>query len=238
MGRSRGISGAVLVGLAILSMGCSKKPFECQSLVKAINPSMEKLNALGNKKDDANSTADIKEMASVLDATAVALAKLDLSTPELKKRSQDYQAMCKETSESFKQMIALVASMEAGGKKMEGLGKTTEGNMTMFKQLCTKGKVPAECRPIGKKLQQIPDNPDNVAVLDKFIGELGAIPVKNAAVKALMTDLTKNLTETAKLTKELKDSEKKVHATAEGLKKVTDRESAIIDGLNAFCGAK
>lgn len=238
MGRSRGIFGAALVGLAILSVGCGKKRVECQSLVKAINPSMEKLNALANKKDDANSAADIKEMASVLDATAATLAKLDLTTPELKKHSQDYQAMCKDTSDSFKQMLALVASMEAGGKKVESLGKATEATMSIFKQLCTKGKVPAECRPIGKKLQNIPDSPDNVAELDKFIAELGAIPVKNASVKAVMADLTKNLSETSKLTKGLKDSEKKVNATAEGMKKVTDRESAIIDALNAFCGAK
>jgi hypothetical protein len=238
MRRSRGVFRVAVLSLAVLSTGCGKKLLECKSLVKTINPSMEKLNALSSKKGDPSSAENMKQMASVLDSTAALLAKLDLSTPELRKYSQDYQAMCKDTAGSFQQMLALIASMQAGARKMDTFRKGTEANMKLFEQLCSHGKTPAECKPIAKKLKQFPDDPNKAADLDTFIAEIGKIQTKNANMTALMADLAKNLTDSSKQVKEMQDGEKKAAATTEALQKVTARESAIIDGLNAFCGGK
>jgi len=174
----------------------------------------------------------------VLETAAADLGKLNVSTPELKKFSADYTAMCKETAASFHEMLTVVASMEAGKKKLEGLSKAAEANMQTFEQLCTKGRAPAECRPVAKKLKQFPDDPNKIPELDKFIDELRTVKVKNAALKALVADFVKNLTDTSVQAKQMQEGEAKIAATAATLKKVSAKESAIVDGLNAFCGAK
>jgi hypothetical protein len=52
--------------------------------------------------------------------------------------------MCKETAGSFQQMLALIASMQAGSKKMDTLRKGPEANMKLFEQLGSHGKSPPQ----------------------------------------------------------------------------------------------
>ena len=129
-----------IVGLA----GCNKKASECQLLIRTINPQVEKQQAISQRKvegleDVATVTAEISKVAS---ETAEKLSALDITTPELKKFSADYQAMEKEFAASaqaaadgikggsvdvMKKLTAFDQSVDAATKKeadlIEGVNK-------------------------------------------------------------------------------------------------------------------
>jgi hypothetical protein len=94
--------------LAVGASGCGqKKVTECNSLIQVINTGVASLEK-GPKLegDPANGVADLKAMADSMDKVAGDAAKVELTIPELKKYSTDYQAMAKEVSKAAREMAA------------------------------------------------------------------------------------------------------------------------------------
>lgn len=100
----------VIMGVALLvgTPGCGQKKInECNQLIEVINKGVDSLNkASKSNSNDSTGTADYKAMADTMDAVAGDAAKVELSVPELKKFSQDYQSMAKEVAKAAREMVA------------------------------------------------------------------------------------------------------------------------------------
>ena len=100
---------ALLVGLP----GCGQKKInECNQLIEVINKGVDSLAKASRANSDPTGTADYKTMADTMDAVAGDAAKVELSVPELKKLSLDYQTMAKEVAKSAREMVAAADSQD------------------------------------------------------------------------------------------------------------------------------
>jgi len=101
---------ALLVGTA----GCGQKKInECNQLIEVINKGVDSLNkASKTNSNDPTGTADYKTMADTMDAVAADAAKVELTVPDLKKLSQDYQAMAKDVAKAAREMVAAADSQD------------------------------------------------------------------------------------------------------------------------------
>jgi hypothetical protein len=82
----------------------TKKITECNNLINAINTGVASLEKGAKPGSDANDVAGLKSMAEAMDKVAADTAKIDLTVPELKKFSSDYQTMAKEVATAFRDM--------------------------------------------------------------------------------------------------------------------------------------
>ncbi|MBK9259343.1 MAG: hypothetical protein IPM54_05850 [Polyangiaceae bacterium] len=107
-----------IVGVVLLvgTTGCGQKKInECNQLIEVINKGVESLNKASKANaNDPSGTADYKTMADTMEAVAADAAKVELSVPELKKLSQDYQAMAKEVAKAAREMVAAADSQDFG----------------------------------------------------------------------------------------------------------------------------
>lgn len=105
-----------IVGLALLlgTPGCGQKKInECNQLIEVINKGVDSLNKASKaNSNDPTGTADYKTMADTMEAVAGDAAKVELTVPELKKLSADYQAMAKEVAKSAREMVAAADSQD------------------------------------------------------------------------------------------------------------------------------
>jgi len=97
-----------IVGAALL-MGATacgqKKISECNQLIEVINKGVESLNK-SPKGADPTGAADLKSMADSMDKVAADAAKVELTIPDLKKYSADYQTMAKDVAKAARDMAA------------------------------------------------------------------------------------------------------------------------------------
>ncbi len=103
------LSSCALVGVALLfgASACGQKKIaECNQLIEVINKGVESLNKKSAPGADPSGTAELKGMADSMDKVAADAGKVDLSTPELKKYSTEYQAMAKEVAKAARDMAA------------------------------------------------------------------------------------------------------------------------------------
>jgi ABC-type Zn uptake system ZnuABC Zn-binding protein ZnuA len=99
-------SAASVALLALGAAGCGQKRVtECNGIIQVINTGVASLEK-GPKieGDPATGVADLKAMADSMDKVAGDAAKVELTIPELKKYSTDYQAMAKEVSKAARDM--------------------------------------------------------------------------------------------------------------------------------------
>jgi hypothetical protein len=100
--------GVVVGAIAFASAsGCgTKKITECNNLVNQINAGVASLEKGAKQGGDPNDVAGLKAMAEAMDKVAGDTAKVEVSIPELKKFSTDYQGMTKEVAKAFRDMAA------------------------------------------------------------------------------------------------------------------------------------
>ena len=100
---------ALLVGVP----GCGQKKInECNQLIEVINKGVDSLNKASRMNADPTGTTDYKTMADTMDAVANDAAKVELSVPELKKLSGDYQVMAKEVAKAARELVAAADSQD------------------------------------------------------------------------------------------------------------------------------
>ncbi len=109
------VSGCASVIFAVAFLGCDKKIPECESIVKVISPSSEKLKkaAAAPTETPEQMTTQLLEIAKVSTETATDLAKLKLTVPELQKFSTDYQAMAKDMADASTEVANLQKKFES-----------------------------------------------------------------------------------------------------------------------------
>jgi len=123
--------GLVALSLAIASLGCSKKPDECNALIDVVNKGIATNSA--NPMDDAEG---IKKAAETYSAQAADLSKVQLTLPELKKISGDLQKSSGEVS-SAAHSLAAAQEKEQAETAVAGVKKSVDGYKKSVDELKT-----------------------------------------------------------------------------------------------------
>lgn len=105
--RKESILSCLIVGAALLLgvTGCQKKSNECNQLIEVINKGVDNLNKMP-KTADPTGAADLKTMADTMEKLATDASKVELTVPELKKFSGEYQTMTKDIAKSARDLAA------------------------------------------------------------------------------------------------------------------------------------
>jgi hypothetical protein len=102
------------VGILLGGAGCGQKKInECNALIQVINTGVQNLEKGGKFSGDPSGVGELKSMADAMDKVAGDAAKVDLTIPELKKYSTDYQAMAKEVAKAARDMAAAAEAKDA-----------------------------------------------------------------------------------------------------------------------------
>jgi hypothetical protein len=237
MAKCGGFLGLAVSVLVLALAGCNKKVPECNSMVEVINPAVETIGkASGAKSEKGTEQAKaIQDMAAILQKTAGTLAKLELTTPELKKFSSEYQAMCNGAAANANKLAELVLSMEPKAKEAEAIQKSLSSTVERFNTQCGAPKAPQECENVGKKLQGAPSDLEKTAEIEKFVAELSQLKVADAGLKATVEATIKGYRDGSKLMTSIKTIEKQSEAASAAMDQALNKESPLVDGLNAFC---
>ncbi len=105
--RHQSMLSAAILGAALLvgATACGqKKVAECNQLIEIINKGVESLNKTPKGGADPTGASELKGMADAMDKVAADAAKVELSIPELKKYSTEYQVMAKEVAKAARDM--------------------------------------------------------------------------------------------------------------------------------------
>ncbi len=87
--------------MAVTAMGCGQKKItECNALVNVINGGVAALEKAPSNEGDPSRVSDLRAMADTMDKIAGDTAKIELTLPELKKVSIDYQKMAKDVAKA------------------------------------------------------------------------------------------------------------------------------------------
>jgi hypothetical protein len=103
------LSGAVMGAAMLLGLGAcgQKKVSECNALIEVINKGVENLGkSPKGGATDPSGTTELKAMADSMNKVAGDAAKVDLTIPELKKYSAEYQVMAKDVAKAALDMAA------------------------------------------------------------------------------------------------------------------------------------
>jgi hypothetical protein len=109
-----GIAAGVLL-LGVTACG-QKKITECNNLVQVINTGVQGLEKGGKVPSEDGGVTDLKSMADAMDKVAGDAARVELTVPELKKFSGDYQLMAKDVAKAAREMAAAAQAKDM--KKM------------------------------------------------------------------------------------------------------------------------
>ncbi|MDI1451204.1 hypothetical protein [Polyangium sp. 6x1] len=108
--RHQSLFSAAILGAALLvgATACGKKKItECNQLIEVINKGVESLNKTpkGGGTDPTGAN-ELKGMADAMDKVAAEAAKVELTEPDLKKYSAEYQTMAKDVAKAARDMAA------------------------------------------------------------------------------------------------------------------------------------
>jgi hypothetical protein len=110
------IAGALAaLGLLFGASACGQKKIaECNSLIEVINKGVQSLENAPKGTADPGGSGDFKTMADTMDKVAADAAKVELTIPELKKYSTEYQTMAKDVAKSARDMAAAADAKDMG----------------------------------------------------------------------------------------------------------------------------
>jgi hypothetical protein len=98
-----------VVAVCALALGpaCGgRKVGECNALVQVVNAGVQSVERQPKPADDPSGVVGLRAMADAMDKVAANAAKVELTAPELKKISADYQTMAKDVARSAREMAA------------------------------------------------------------------------------------------------------------------------------------
>ena len=102
----------LLALLAVPAAGCGKmkKTTECNAFIEKVNTSLKEIEKHTNTKgtDQKAAAQDMKKLAGLYDKLASDVAALGVTTPDLKKHSDEYQAMAKKAAATARQVAEAV----------------------------------------------------------------------------------------------------------------------------------
>lgn len=102
-------SAALVLGVT----GCGqKKAAECSALITVINGGVQTLEKTPKTEADPSGVNDLKGMAQSMDKVATDIGGVQLSVPEIKKFSTDYQKMVKDIAKAERELAAAAAERD------------------------------------------------------------------------------------------------------------------------------
>ncbi len=114
LARVLGLGAACALMLGLGAAGCGqKKVTECNALIQVINQGVQSLEKGPKGETDAKGIAELNTMAAAMDKVGADAAKVELTIPELKKLSADYQVMAKEVAKASREMAAAAEANDA-----------------------------------------------------------------------------------------------------------------------------
>jgi len=106
----------LILGLVVPATGCGafKKANECKALVTSINNGVTALDAVGKGKsgNDSAVIANLRKMADGYDKLSADTAKIDITTPELKKQATDYATLAKKSGQAARDFAAAIEAKD------------------------------------------------------------------------------------------------------------------------------
>jgi len=187
-----GTSFAAAVAVSsLLSMGCSKKGPECQTVIHSMNVLGEKLSdtqkvtgATDSKPEQV--AAALRPFAAAAKDTGDALAKAELTIAEIKKIAAEASVAALALAASAAKMADSADQMkglDAAGKAVDDQKKVVDAAEAEIKKLCEAG---AQCAELAKVLVAFPPPPekaDNMEATGVWTGKLSAWAAELAKVK-------------------------------------------------------
>lgn len=242
MVRTRLATASIIIACALGSLcGCDKKVDECNAVIDKINGSVEKLKkaekAPSGKPEQM--AKDLKAYAEVAKTEAGELGKIEVTTGELQKYVDEYQAMAEEVAEAALDVANASESLAKMVGDLEKIQKEWESKMKDVQAACT--SPAGDCGAVMKQMTQVPTgSPDDKKYadeLDKWAKELEAVEVKDDKLKTAVTAFAKVAKDQAGLVRKMKEAETKGDAAMKKLDKATDKEDPLVEKINKFCGA-
>ncbi len=106
------------VSLRMSAPACRKKKnAECKQIIALLNNTFDNRNEESDQVTEASVTAGYRGIADRLDKVGAALGKLELTTPELKKYSSEYQAMATDIANAARDMAVAVEAKDRAKDK-------------------------------------------------------------------------------------------------------------------------
>ena len=107
----------LLVTASMAPAGCApfKKASECKALVTSINTGVTALEAIGKGKS-GNDTAvigNLRKMADGYDKLSADTAKIEITTPELKRQASDYSTLAKKSAQAARDFASAIEAKDA-----------------------------------------------------------------------------------------------------------------------------
>lgn len=107
-----------IVALTLTSCGDNKKINECNALVGVINDAVQKIRKhTSTDPDGGNDMQQLRLLADEMEAVSGEAEKIELSFPELKKYSEEYQQMATEVASSARELAAAYDKVDIEGIK-------------------------------------------------------------------------------------------------------------------------
>lgn len=107
----------ILVPLLLSLTGCGavKKANECKALVSSINAGVTSLEAIGKGKsgNDSAVVGNLRKMADGYDKLSADTAKIEITTPELKKQATDYATLAKKSAQAARDFASAIEAKDA-----------------------------------------------------------------------------------------------------------------------------
>jgi hypothetical protein len=183
----------VLLG-AVLAVGaCTKKPKECKQVVNIIDDDDDKLSvaAAGMGSDPQSVIKSARDIAGIEDKLAADLGALTITTPDVKKGSDDYVSVAKDLSTAMKS-IADALDKVAGNMdaKTDPVSRALIAQQKLQDRCDDKPKLP-ECKKLREtRVPKIDaDNPTVTAEeLNALLARFQGLTITDDEVKNDLDD--------------------------------------------------
>jgi uncharacterized protein YoxC len=107
---------ALVLAIAMLSVGCGKikKSKECKTFIDKVNASLKEIEKHTNTtgKDDAKAVAEMKTLADLYDQLSKDVAAMEITTPELKTQSTEYQTMANKAAATARDVAQAIETQD------------------------------------------------------------------------------------------------------------------------------
>jgi hypothetical protein len=117
MGKTRRCWAPLVLALGLVATvsGCGeqKKIKECNALVGVINTGVDKIQSVTRSAPDGGAAvAELRALATEMDNVAAEAKKVEISLPELKKFSDEYQALATELAKAARDLAEAVDNVD------------------------------------------------------------------------------------------------------------------------------
>lgn len=229
--------------------GCGAKGAECSSFIGVINRDGEALRKASIPRPKASPmdmATTMRATADAADTLAADVAKVSLTTPELKQISTDYQSMAKDAAGAARELGSVLDKIVV----VENAARASASDPAIAAMMNTSDTVAKYCAahasPACKSLKTAMSNLAALAVdpskLDAFSNELGAIVTKEAELQAIVDSFAKTVKGAAAAMRssaaagdEIKRLTIDMQAAKTKLDAAIARESHLTKSINGFC---